>query len=43
MRISQQLCDALISQPIELTVFKPVALDLLGLVAEPDIVFFNVT
>jgi putative nucleotidyltransferase with HDIG domain len=42
MQVSQQLYDALSSQPIELTVFKPVALDLLRLVAEPDIHFFNV-
>lgn len=43
MQVSQQLRDALCAQPIELTVFKPVALDLLRLIAEPDIVFFNIT
>lgn len=43
MRVSQQFYDTICSQPIELTVFKPVALELLGLVAEPEIVFFNIT
>jgi HD-like signal output (HDOD) protein len=42
MLVPEQLYDTLRSQPIELQVFKPVALDLLRLVAEPDINFFNV-
>lgn len=42
MHISPQLYEALCEQPVELMVFKPVALELLNLVAEPDIHFFNV-
>lgn len=42
MKISSQLIDALCSKPIELTVFKPVAMDLLRLVVEPEINFFTV-
>jgi putative nucleotidyltransferase with HDIG domain len=42
MDISPQLHNALTVHPIELTVFQPVALELLQLVAEPDINFFNV-
>jgi putative nucleotidyltransferase with HDIG domain len=42
MQVSQQLFEAICSQPIELKVFEPIALDLLKLVAEPDINFFHV-
>jgi HD-like signal output (HDOD) protein len=42
MIISPQLREALSFQPIELAVFKPVAIDLLRLMSESDINFFSV-
>lgn len=42
MPVSQQLYDALLMQPLEMTVFKPVALELLQMVVDPDINFFHV-
>jgi len=42
MQVSQELYNTISSQPIELKVFEPIALELLKMVAEPDINFFNV-
>lgn len=42
MKISNKLYNMIAQQPIELPVFNPVALDLLQLLAEPDIMYFEV-
>jgi putative nucleotidyltransferase with HDIG domain len=42
MKISNHLYNMIAQQPIELPVFNPVALDLLQLLAEPDIMYFEV-